>query len=82
MKLQDRLDAFRKDVESKIPKEALAIMHRATGDLRNSGILDHTVKVGDKAPDFILKNTQGQEVGLGQLLEKGPLVLSFYRGRW
>ena len=82
MKLQERLDAFRKDVESKIPKEALGIMHRATDDLQNSGILDHTVKVGDKAPDFTLKNTQGQEVGLSQLLEKGPLVLSFYRGRW
>jgi hypothetical protein len=82
MKLQDRLDTFRKDMETQIPKEALVIMHRATEDLRNSGILDRTVKVGDKAPDFILKNTKGQEVGLSQLLEKGPVVLGFYRGRW
>ena len=82
MKLQDRLDAFRKEMESQIPKEALGIMHRATEELQNSGILDRTVKVRDKAPDFTLKNTNGQEVGLSQLLEKGPVVLGFYRGRW
>ena len=82
MKLQEKLDAFRKNFEKQVPPEALAIMHRATDDLRNSGIMDRAVKVGDKAPDFTLRNTSDQEISLSQLLSKGPVILSFYRGRW
>lgn len=82
MRLQERLDAHRKSFEAQAPKDVLEIMHRATEDLRNSGTLERAVKVGDRAPDFSLRNTRGQEVTLRQLLSKGPLVLSFYRGRW
>ncbi len=82
MKLQEKLDALRENFEKQVPPESLALMHRATDDLRNSGIMDRAVKVGDKAPDFTLKNTSGQEVSLSQLLSKGPVILGFYRGRW
>lgn len=82
MRLQEQLDAFRKSFEAQAPKDVLEIMHRATEGLRNSGILERAVKVGDRAPDFSLRNTRGQEVTLRQLLSKGPVVLSFYRGRW
>ena len=82
MKLRARMDAFKKDFENRAPKQALEIMHRATEELRSTGILDRTVKVGDKAPEFTLKNTKGQEISLVQLLSKRPVVLGFYRGRW
>lgn len=36
------------------------------------------IQVGDRAPDFTLKNQDSQEVSLTQLLEKGPVVLAFY----
>jgi len=38
--------------------------------------------VGDMAPDFLLKNISNQEVSLGELTGRGPVVLSVYRGRW
>jgi len=82
MRLQEQLDAYRKDFEAQAPKDVLEIMHRATDGLRNSGILERAVKVGERAPDFSLRNTRGQEVTLRELLSKGPVVLSFYRGRW
>jgi hypothetical protein len=82
MKLQERLDALKKSFEAKAPKDVLDIMHRATEDLRNSEILRRALKVGDKAPDFSLRNTSGQGVTLTQLLSNGPVVLGFYRGRW
>ena len=82
MKLQDKLDDLKKDFETKAPKEILKVMHRAVDDLRNSGILDRAISVGDKAPEFTLENAMGQEVNLSQLLSKGPVVLGFYRGRW
>lgn len=82
MKLQEKMAEYKKDFESQAPKEALEVMHAATERLKDSGILERTVKAGDKAPDFTLENTEGQKVALGQLLASGPVVLGFYRGQW
>jgi hypothetical protein len=82
MSLQKKLSAMKKGIEAQAPKEAVEIMHRATDDLRDSGILEQTVKVGDQAPDFALQNADGQEFRLQELLAEGPVVLSFYRGKW
>jgi hypothetical protein len=82
MKLQKKLNGLKKGFEAQAPKEIVEIMHRATDDLEKSGILDGTVKVGDEAPDFALHNADGQEFRLKELLSQGPVVLSFYRGKW
>ncbi len=82
MKLQEKLDAYKKDFVSKVPADILAIMQRAKDDLAKSSLLANAIKVGDLAPDFQLNNTEGDPVALGDLLDKGPLVLSFYRGAW
>jgi hypothetical protein len=82
MALQERLDAIREGSKTRIPPEARAIMERSVEDLRASGIMSRVAKVGQAAPDFTLPNSTGQPVGLKQLLGHGPVVLSFYRGRW
>lgn len=43
---------------------------------------ESTVKVGDKAPDFTLPNADGQMRTLSDILKRGPVVLTFYRGGW
>jgi hypothetical protein len=82
MSLQNKLDTYNKQFKSEAPPEAVAVMHRATNDLRQSGILERVLKEGDLAPDFSLSDSQGRMVHAKDLLEKGPLVLSFYRGAW
>jgi hypothetical protein len=82
MNLKQRLEALRKATETRIPAEARAIMHRATEDLRRSGILNRVVKVGQKAPNFELLNQSEEQVRSEALVAKGPLVVSFYRGVW
>ena len=82
MSLQEKLDAYKEGMAKQAPKEALEIMHRATVDLQNSNTMEGVVKVGDKAPDFELKNAADKLVRLRDLLADGPLVLSFYRGKW
>jgi peroxiredoxin len=42
----------------------------------------NALREGDKAIDFNLPNAKGGETQLFALLEKGPVVLSFYRGGW
>jgi len=42
----------------------------------------NAIKIGEKAPDFKLPNPLGKEVQLYDLLSKGPVVVTFYRGSW
>ena len=82
MSLKDTIDAYKAEFVKRAPPEARAIMLQATENLRNSGILARTVKVGDVAPDFTLADTDGNDLVLADLLDRGPVVLGFYRGRW
>ncbi len=82
MGLQERLDALREGSKKRLPEDKIAIMHRATSELRESGILEGVAKVGASMPEFTLANTQGEMVSSAALLAQGPLVVSFYRGHW
>ena len=82
MSLQHKLNAHKSKFQSTAPKEVLEIMHRATADLRDSEIMERALKVGDKAPRFSLKNAEGVEIRSKDLLAKGAIVLSFFRGKW
>ena len=87
MALQDRLDAFKADfVSGRLPlkptKEVLDAMHRATAELIESGQAQRAKKAGDVAPEFTLNDSDGKPVWSRELLAKGPLVVSFYRGVW
>jgi hypothetical protein len=82
MTLAERLDAIRAASKTRIPAEAQAVMQRNIDDLRASGLLDRIVRVGQHAPRFTLPNATGESVSLDGLLARGPVVLSFYRGRW
>lgn len=43
----------------------------------------HTaLAVGEKAPDFTLKDATGKDVTLSHLLKNGPVILTWYRGGW
>jgi hypothetical protein len=86
-KLQERLDEFRKSFESgappyNAPHEVIETMHRATAELKATGIEDRALKVGDRAPGFTLFNQEHVEVSSANLLSQGPVVVSFFRGHW
>ena len=82
MTLQEKLDGMREASKTRIPPEIRAVMERSTEDLRASGAMERIARVGQPAPDFALPNTAGVTVRLADLRARGPVVLSFYRGRW
>jgi len=82
MSLQEQLDALRAQSKTRIPPEVQVVMQRAIDELRASGIVSRVPRVGDRAPDFTLPNAGGQPVALKSLRGRGPVVVSFYRGRW
>ena len=87
MSLQERLDEFRKSFESgappyNAPHEVIETMHRATAELKATGIEQQALKLGDRARSFTLFNQDHVQIDSSDLLDKGPLVVSFFRGHW
>ena len=75
--LQSRLDEFKKAIESgaapyNAPYEVIETMHRAAAELKASGMEDHALKVGDRAPSFALFNQDHVQVASTGLLREGP----------
>lgn len=87
MSLQDKLDAFKADFKAgkppyNAPPEIHPIMERATAELIASGQAGRAIRAGERAPLFTLMDQDGNVVSSADLLGKGPLVVTFYRGVW
>jgi peroxiredoxin len=81
--LQDALDRITQNTRALVQPERLAISERATAELLASGIEDRVLKVGAPAPEFSLPDAlTGKPIRSSDLLALGPLVVSFFRGRW
>jgi hypothetical protein len=86
--LAETLNAIRLAAEGdgtkpgRIPPDDLKIMHRVTADQRASGFQARMPKVGQPGPAFTLANQDGVDVSSAALVARGPLVISFFRGRW
>lgn len=82
MSLQAQLDAVLARARATRPPEWQAIIDRTIEDLRGSGIVERSLKTGQRAPEFALPNATGHVVRSADLLARGHLVVSFYRGGW
>ena len=76
------LDAKRQEGAGKFTEEKIRIYADGIKSVADSGILEKALNVGDKAPDFTLKNALNKSVSLYNELENGPVVLTWYRGGW
>lgn len=65
----------------KVGDQDMAVITKAAADL-SAQMPEPGIKIGEKAPDFVLKNPFGKAVKLNSVLENGPVVLTFYRGAW
>ncbi len=83
MTLQDKLDTLKTKFETEMaPPEVVAVLHRAIDELIASGQAGRSLHAGDRAPAFTLPDPDGKPVSSQDLLAKGPIVLTFYRGVW
>jgi peroxiredoxin len=81
--LQGKLDALKAEFETNIaPAPVVEALHGATDELIASGAPGKALKAGDVAPAFTLPDADGKPVSSRDLLAKGPLVVTFYRGVW
>jgi peroxiredoxin len=76
------LDEVRRTGAAKFTTEKKKIYADGITSVKESGVLDSALKVGDKAHNFTLKNALNQSVTLYDELKNGPVILTWYRGGW
>jgi peroxiredoxin len=82
MTLKQDIEAFTAETAGRLPPELLADLRKSIDEVRRSGIAKRALAAGDTAPEFTLPNAHGRPVALADLLRRGPLIISFYRGVW
>ncbi|CAM3600128.1 redoxin domain-containing protein [Flavobacterium gelidilacus] len=80
--LDSLLNIKKEEFEKKASEEKKQIYADGLADVKNSGILERALNVGDKAPNFTLKNALNKSVYLYDELKNGPVILTWYRGGW
>ena len=80
--LQDQLDAITANTRQLVQPERLAVGERAVEELFATGIEEKILPVGAAAPEFALKDSNGKVLRTADLLDEGPLIIKFFRGRW
>jgi peroxiredoxin len=79
--LGERLAMIADAVERFSPDQA-AIIGRLLDRLKSYKAGGTAPAVGDRLPGFVLPDENGKIVRLGDLLQGGPLVVTFLRGHW
>ena len=82
MSLKTQIDAFEVQKKANVPADILNLMDVTTEKLIAEQLSEHALRVGDKFPAFELPDSKGKQISSTELLSKGSLVLSFYRGGW
>jgi peroxiredoxin len=76
------LEELSQEVRSTASPERLQANAQTISGLIASGLSASALREGDVAPDFALPDTHGHVLALKTLLDRGPVVISFYRGGW
>ena len=79
--LQEQLRTFAETVKRDRPEFAAAV-DRLIQRLRQYGAGESAPQIGESMPPFVLPDDAGQMVSLDELLNRGPVAVTFHRGHW
>lgn len=79
---QDKLAQLRVTNCENLPTPELAIMTRTVARLRRNEMHTRCLQVGETVSDFEFIDANNVRCRLYEVLEKGPVVLNFFRGFW
>jgi peroxiredoxin len=82
MSLKAQLDACRRAFEAKTLPSVAAALEGSVAELAQTGSVRQALKAGEVAPMFRLRSSNGDFVSLSEVLDRGPAVISFFRGVW
>jgi peroxiredoxin len=79
--LREQLRTFSETVRRDRPEFAAAV-DRLISRLRRYGAGESAPQIGEPMPPFILPDVNAQMVSLDELLNRGPIAVTFHRGHW
>jgi peroxiredoxin len=82
MSLKEQLAEYRAGWLKRVPAERQKVIEQHIAGLRSGVIARSMLKVGNRAPAIRLGNARGETVDVGELLRRGPVIVTFYRGGW
>jgi len=80
--LRDIYAERKKLIAKYVPPETQAVHARVIADLKAARFAERVLHAGSKAPSFELNDHKGKAVSSAELLNRGRLVICFFRGRW
>ena len=82
MSLKAQLEVCRREYEAKAEPHLVDAARRSIQALAGTSLVAKAVKAGDTAPLFGLRCRCGDFINLPDLLNRGPVVVSFLWGDW
>ncbi len=82
MLLKAQLDACRREYEANAEPHVVDAARRSIQALAETGLAAKAAKAGETAPLFRLRCGRGGFTDLSDLLNRGPVVISFFWGDW
>lgn len=80
--LSDQIKKLEESITKQLPLETQQAFEASILDLKTKMIEQSSIKTGDKMPDFVLRDTNGNEVNSKDILRNGKMILTFFRGNW
>jgi peroxiredoxin len=82
MPLKAQLEACRREYEANAEPRVIDAARRSIQALAETGLVAKALKAGEIAPLFRLRCGPSGFINLSDLLERGPVVVSFFWGDW
>ena len=79
--LREQLRSFAENTRQERPEFAAAV-DRLINRLRQYRAGESAPKPGEPMPSFVLPDENGDRVSLDDLLDEGPVAITFHRGHW
>ncbi len=80
--LREQFAERKKLIAKYVLPETQAVHARVIAELREQGLVSHALSADTNAPDFTLDDHDGKQVSSTELLNRGRLIICFFRGRW
>ena len=80
--LAKKIEEINENLATQLPAEIINVFSQSIQDLKNSKIDQNSIQIGYRFPDFNLRNTNNQMIHLNELLNKGKVIVTFFRGSW
>ena len=80
--LAEQLEQMRNATMERMPQHIIEVFKDSLIDIRNSGLKEKSLQLGDRVPNALLKSSTGETKTIATLHSSEFLVLNFYRGGW